>query len=142
MGWGLDGCAKLRTVIITIELGMIFKIVIDFLCIGDKEKDCDIPTNWEGHYFTNTLLKLIWLILQPAFYAIRPLVVRPKIMRTLDLCNTVTIICTNALFVYMTGSYSMVIYLISSTALGMGLHPVAGHFISGKVFKFRCRYLK
>ena len=121
---------------------MIFKIVIVFLCIGDKEKDCDIPTNWEGYYFTNTLLKLIWLILQPAFYAIRPLVVRPKTMRALDLCNTVTIICTNALSVYMTGSYSMVIYLISSTALGMGLHPVAGHFISGKVFGSRCRYLK
>jgi sphingolipid delta-4 desaturase len=89
----------------------------------------DIPTHWEGTFFTNTLLKLLWLIAQPLFYAFRPSVVRPKTMRPLDLFNAACIVCSDALLCYYFGP-KPVGYLILSTLLGMGLHPVAGHFVA------------
>lgn len=96
---------------------------------GDKDKDMDLPTSWEGRFFTNTPLKALWLLLQPAFYALRPTIVRPKKPMKLDILNTVTIVCTDALIVYYISPWAL-FYLILSTLLGMGFHPVAGHFIS------------
>ena len=96
---------------------------------GDPVRDVDIPTHWEGTFFTNTALKLIWMILQPAFYAIRPLIVRHKDPRLLDIINMVTIVVTDIIIVSTMGPRAL-LYLILSTLLGMGLHPVAGHFIS------------
>ena len=40
--------------------------------------DTDLPTEWEGNFFTNGPLKLLWLFLNPLFYAFRPMIVRPK----------------------------------------------------------------
>lgn len=96
---------------------------------GDAEKDVDIPTAWEGRFFTNTFLKAIWLLCQPLFYAIRPMVVRPKKPRFIDTMNTIIIIFTDILIMYFFG-WRAVLYLVLSTLLGMGFHPVAGHFIS------------
>lgn len=96
---------------------------------GDPEKDMDLPTAWEGHFFTNTPLKAVWLLLQPAFYALRPTIVRPKVPMKLDILNQVTIVCTDALIVYFISPWAL-FYLVLSTLLGMGFHPVAGHFIS------------
>ena len=96
---------------------------------GDSEKDVDVPTEWEGKFFRTTFLKCIWLLLQPAFYALRPTIVRPKPPRTLDIINFVTIIAIDALIAFYI-SPVCVGYLVISTLLGMGFHPVAGHFIS------------
>lgn len=96
---------------------------------GDTEKDMDLPTPWEGRFFTNTPLKALWLLLQPAFYALRPTIVRPKKPMKLDILNTVTIIITDSLIAYFISPWA-VFYLVISTLLGMGFHPVAGHFIA------------
>lgn len=96
---------------------------------GDQEKDVDIPTRWEGEFFKGTFLKCIWLLLQPLFYALRPTIVRPKAPRPLDIFNTVAILTTDAIIAYYL-SPVCVLYLVLSTLLGMGFHPVAGHFIS------------
>jgi sphingolipid delta-4 desaturase len=96
---------------------------------GDSEKDVDIPTPWEGRFFTNSLLKALWLLCQPLFYALRPMVVRPKAPRPIDTFNTVFILATDAVIAYYFGPRA-VLYLVLSTLLGMGFHPVAGHFIS------------
>jgi sphingolipid delta-4 desaturase len=96
---------------------------------GDTEKDMDLPTPWEGHFFTNTMLKALWLLLQPLFYSLRPTIVRPKKPMKLDILNTVTIICTDAILAYFISPWA-VFYLVVSTLLGMGFHPVAGHFIA------------
>ena len=69
--------------------------------------------------------------MQPAFYAIRPSIVRPKSLRPLDILNIAVIILSDSLLIYLTGHYSIIVYLVGSTLLGMGIHPVAGHFISG-----------
>lgn len=96
---------------------------------GDEEIDMDIPTKFEGDYFTNTFMKFIWVILQPVFYALRPVFVRPKPISLLEVINLVVCIVFNAAIVYFFG-YKSLVYLLISTPLAMGFHPVAGHFIS------------
>ena len=96
---------------------------------GDFEKDQDIPTPWEGRFFTNTPLKALWLLMQPAFYALRPTIVRPKTPMTMDLINTFTIVISDLIVVHFCGLRGLG-FLVASTLLGMGFHPVAGHFIS------------
>ena len=96
---------------------------------GDVDKDVDCPTNWEGEFFTTTFLKAIWLLCQPLFYALRPMIVRPKQPQRLDIMNNVIIICTD-IIVFLLCGYRGLLYLVLSTLLGMGFHPVAGHFIA------------
>jgi len=38
---------------------------------GEDEIDCDIPTWIEIWFFRNMFLKIIWVFLQPLFYAFR-----------------------------------------------------------------------
>jgi sphingolipid delta-4 desaturase len=96
---------------------------------GNREKDMDLPTEWEGRFFTNTPLKALWLLLQPLFYSLRPTIVRPKKPMKLDILNTVVILVTDALIAHYVSPWA-VFYLVISTLLGMGFHPVAGHFIA------------
>lgn len=96
---------------------------------GDDEYDMDLPTKWEGNFFTNTFLKAIWLLAQPLFYALRPVIMKPKTPYLIDNLNTIIILTTDALIAYFVSPWALV-YLILSTLLGMGFHPVAGHFIA------------
>jgi len=91
--------------------------------------DTDVPTDWEGKFFDSTLKKVLWVILQPAFYAIRPMFVNPKPMYTMEILNTSTTIAFNALFAHFFGVKAL-LFNIAALLLGMGIHPVAGHFIS------------
>ena len=96
---------------------------------GDVDKDVDCPTQWEGRFFTNTFLKAIWLLCQPLFYAFRPMIVRPKEPFALDIANTVVIVISDILVFFLCG-WRGLLYLVLSTLLGMGFHPVAGHFVA------------
>jgi sphingolipid delta-4 desaturase len=96
---------------------------------GDDEFDMDLPTQWEGNFFTNTFLKAIWLLAQPLFYALRPIIVKPKKPYLIDNLNTIIILTTDALIAFYVRPMALV-YLVLSTLLGMGFHPVAGHFIA------------
>ena len=96
---------------------------------GDFEIDQDIPTPWEGRFFTNTPLKALWLLLQPGFYALRPTLVRPKVPMLMDIMNTVVIVISDLIVVHFCGLRGLG-FLVASTLLGMGFHPVAGHFIA------------
>jgi len=97
--------------------------------LGDEAMDVDLPTKLEGKLFHNTFTKLIWVILQPFFYSIRPLFMRPKPMDRMEKLNTAVQICFDILILYTMG-YKSLLYLIACTLLAMGFHPVAGHFIS------------
>lgn len=96
---------------------------------GVDGTDTDIPTAFEGHFFTTPFRKFLWVFLQPFFYAIRPLVVCPK---PLDLMNALNV-AVQVLFVVPLVKYwgmDALWYLLFSTLFGLGFHPCAGHFIA------------
>lgn len=96
---------------------------------GEDGIDADIPTAAEGHIFFNRPLKVLWVLLQPAFYALRPLVVVPKSPTIWEGVNWVVQLSFDAAIFYAFGLKGLV-YLLCGTLLGMGLHPMAGHFIA------------
>jgi len=97
---------------------------------GEEDIDVDIPTNWEGYVFKNsTPRKAVWMLLQPLFYSIRPLVISPKHISRLELINIVACVAFDLVVVYFFGIQGL-LYLVAGTLLGMGIHPVAGHFIA------------
>ena len=91
--------------------------------------DVDVPSRFEGEFFTNTFWKFIWLLMQPLFYALRPLVVYPKPITRLEVINIIIQVIFDVAIVYFFG-YKSLVYLLVGTLLAMGFHPMAGHFIS------------
>ena len=96
---------------------------------GEDVLDVDIPTVFETKFFTNTFLKVIWCLLQPLFYSLRPLFVNPKDPGYWEKVNYACAITFNSTIYYFYG-FKGLSYLILGTLLGMGIHPVAGHFIA------------
>lgn len=96
---------------------------------GDELKDTDIPTYIEAKLFCTTFGKFVWVLLQPLFYAFRPLVVYPKPPTYLEFVNLVIQLIFDAIVVYFFGG-RILGYLLLGSFMAMGLHPVAGHFIS------------
>lgn len=102
---------------------------------GDDEIDVDIPSRFEARFFTNTALKLVWVILQPLFYAIRPLVVDPLPLEKLEVLNTVVQLSFDWFVYNYLGGHVLAVMILGSL-LAMGLHPMAGHFISEHYIMF------
>jgi sphingolipid delta-4 desaturase len=96
---------------------------------GEDGLDADIPTHAEGRIFTNGPLKVLWVLLQPAFYALRPVLTIPKAPTIWEGINwAVQLSFDYAIFHFF--GVKGISYLVLSTLLGMGLHPMAGHFIA------------
>jgi len=91
--------------------------------------DTDVPTAFEGKIFNTTPRKLVWAFLQPAFYAVRPMMVNPKPLSSMELLNLFLTVAFD-LWLARAFGWAALGYNISSTLLGMGLHPCAGHFIA------------
>jgi sphingolipid delta-4 desaturase len=91
--------------------------------------DVDIPTDLEGKIFSNPITKLLFLIFQVFFYALRPGIVHYKAPSKPELINWAVILTCDILVWYFWGLSSL-LYLFFSTLFGAGLHPVAGHFIA------------
>ncbi|CAH0712916.1 unnamed protein product, partial [Brenthis ino] len=96
---------------------------------GDEVIDVDLPTLVEAKLFCTTGGKLLWIILQPFFYTLRPLVVRPKPPTPLEAINLIIQLIFDAIVVKLFG-WKVLGYLVIGSLLSMGIHPVAGHFIS------------
>ncbi|ENN72475.1 hypothetical protein HUJ04_001107 [Dendroctonus ponderosae] len=96
---------------------------------GDELKDTDIPTYLEAKLFCTTFGKFIWVILQPFFYSFRPLVTYPKPPTNLEFINLGIQLAFDAIVVWLFG-WRILGYLVFGSVMAMGLHPVAGHFIS------------
>lgn len=102
---------------------------------GDEKLDTDVPTYMEVSLFTNSLRKTIWCLLQPFFYTMRPLFVNPKPLDNMELLNIAFQLAFD-LVVASTLGWHIVAYMIGGSVLAMGLHPVAGHFISEHTLMF------
>ena len=96
---------------------------------GVEGYDMDIPSYTEGRVVTNTLAKLLWVLCQLFFYALRPLFLNPKTPGLWEVSNLVAQLSFDAALVYCSG-WKALIYLVLSTFLGGGMHPIAGHFIA------------
>ncbi|KHN83266.1 Sphingolipid delta(4)-desaturase/C4-hydroxylase DES2 [Toxocara canis] len=97
--------------------------------LGEEALDTDVPTDLEGRLFTTPMRKFIWLILQPFFYAFRPLIIYRKAPTDLELLNAVVQIIYD-FFIFHFCGMKAVFYLIFGSVIAMGVHPSAGHFIS------------
>jgi sphingolipid delta-4 desaturase len=96
---------------------------------GEEGVDADIPTAAEGHIFTNSVAKTAWVLMQPLFYALRPVLVIPKQPGAWEAANWAVQVAFNSA-IYASFGGKAVAYLLVGTLLGMGLHPMAGHFIA------------
>jgi sphingolipid delta-4 desaturase len=91
--------------------------------------DTDVPSMSEVRVFTNSLAKVLWLILQPVFYAFRPLIIKPKKPDAWAMANTACCLAFDMAIFYLIGGRGLT-YLFAGTWLGLGLHPCAGHFVA------------
>jgi len=96
---------------------------------GEDGVDGDIPSTFEGQIVHSTFTKLVWVICQPAAYALRPLLVVGKPASWWELVNAIVVLGFDAILLYAWGIKAL-LYCVCGTLLGMGLHPMAGHFIA------------
>jgi len=99
------------------------------LYLGVKGVDMDLPSPMEQMIFSALPLKALWVFTQAAWYSIRPLVLDPKPIVTEEVANQVAVALCNWMVYRFMGPKAL-IYLVAGSLLGMGIHPVAGHFIS------------
>jgi len=96
---------------------------------GHENLDTDIPTDLEAKLFSTTFGKFIWVLFQPFFYALRPMYVYPKNPTKLEIISVTIQLAFNYL-VYVYFGSKVLTYMLTGSLMAMGLHPVAGHFIS------------
>ncbi len=96
---------------------------------GDERLDTDLPTELEARLLRNTFTKLVWLAFQGLAYALRPLFVHPKKPSLAEALNLLLQIAFNVAIFYFWGVKALA-YLPISSLIVMGLHPIAGHYIS------------
>ncbi|XP_023111983.1 sphingolipid delta(4)-desaturase/C4-monooxygenase DES2 isoform X1 [Felis catus] len=97
--------------------------------LGGDGLDVDVPTRLEGWLFCTPARKLLWLALQPLFYSLRPLCVHPKAVTRMEVLNALVQLAADAAIFALWG-LKPVVYLLASTLLGLGLHPISGHFVA------------
>jgi sphingolipid delta-4 desaturase len=96
---------------------------------GDERLDTDLPTELEGRMLRHAATKLLWLAGQGFAYALRPLFVHPKKPSAAELLNFALQVGFNVGIFYLWGGKALA-YLPISSLIVMGLHPIAGHYIS------------
>lgn len=96
---------------------------------GDDLLDPDLPTYFEAWLFQSRIGKFFYIVAQPLLYGVRPLLRVPKPLTLLEFVNAVIEIVFDLAVLYFLGWKSL-IYLLFGTLLGLGFHPISGHFIS------------
>ena len=96
---------------------------------GVEGIDTDLPTELEARFARGRWRKVLWLLLQGFAYGLRPLFVHPKKPSAAEVGNVLVQLAFNGVILYFWGVKALV-YLPLSALIVMGLHPVAGHYIS------------
>lgn len=102
---------------------------------GNELLDTDLPSFLEISFFVSPIRKAFWCLLQPFFYTLRPLFLHPKPMEEMELLNILVQLLFDVIIVTQLG-WHVLAYAIGGSLLAMGLHPVAGHFISEHTLMF------
>mmetsp|Transcript_15517 Transcript_15517/g.34258 ORF Transcript_15517/g.34258 Transcript_15517/m.34258 type:complete len:328 (-) Transcript_15517:289-1272(-) len=96
---------------------------------GVEGKDVDVATAWEGEMFRSPVFKLLFLLLLPLSYGVRPLIISPKSMNFMEFQNILAVAAMHITLAYYCGPLAN-LYFVVASALGHGLHPMSGHFIA------------
>ncbi|CAF3225755.1 unnamed protein product [Rotaria socialis] len=96
---------------------------------GDDLLDPDLPTYFEVWLFRSPIGKFFYIVAQPILYSVRPLLRVPKPVTLLEAINLVIELIFDATIFYFLG-YKSLVYLFFGTVLGLGFHPISGHFLS------------
>jgi len=96
---------------------------------GDERLDTDLPTAFEARFVRGRLRKALWLAFQGFAYALRPLFVHPKRPSWAELGNLVVVLAVDCGVYHFWGGKALAYGPIGALAV-MGLHPIAGHYIS------------
>lgn len=134
-GYSRPMANRILSLFANFPIGLPFAITFKFYHLehhryqGQDQVDTDIPTSLEAKLFCTTFGKFVWLALQPFFYAFRPMAVKPKKPTLLEAVNVVIQLTVNFLVYYYLGG-KMLAYMLLGSVMAMGLHPVAGHFVS------------
>eukprot|EP00958_Prasinococcus_capsulatus_P015497 scaffold1652_cov394-Prasinococcus_capsulatus_cf.AAC.5 len=73
--------------------------------------------------------KALFVLLQPFFYLLRPVICKPIPVGKWELANLAVVLAGNV-FIVATWGPQALLYLLASSVLGAGFHPMAGHFIA------------
>jgi sphingolipid delta-4 desaturase len=96
---------------------------------GSDKYDADIPTPFEAWLFRTSLGKAIWVFCQPLFYGLRPVLMKPKPISKIEIVNWIVVGAFDFAVIKFWGAKAFV-YLLAGSLLGMGWHPMAGHFVA------------
>jgi len=96
---------------------------------GDEQLDTDLPTRLEAILFSTRPGKFLFILFMPFFYTLRPVMVLPKQITRLEIVNWLIQLSFDFTIFWFLGPKSLA-YLCLGTILGLGLHPIAGHFIA------------
>lgn len=91
--------------------------------------DTDVPTRWEASWVKGPFTKALWLAGQGLAYGLRPLFMMPLPMNRWLVINFVVQIGFDVLIYWAWGGKALA-YLPISALLTMGLHPMAGHYLT------------
>ena len=97
--------------------------------MGVDYYDPDLPTKFEASLFASVPGKIIYIFLLPFLYSLRPIIVMPKTPQLPEVTNAIIQITFDALIYYFFG-FNSLFYLLIGTLLGLGFHPISGHFIA------------
>lgn len=97
--------------------------------LGDEILDPDIPTKLEIYMFNNTYLKLIFIIIMPLFYALRPYIKKPKVQNSMEILNIISCFVYDYL-IYEYFGFKALMYLTLGTLWGLSINPVGMHIIA------------
>ncbi|KAL8594879.1 hypothetical protein ACOMHN_016120 [Nucella lapillus] len=101
--------------------------------LGDLMDDVDVPCKMETYFFSHTLTKLVWIVLHPFFYMVRPFYKNPKPLTGWEIVNLLSQLAFDYV-IYVTFGIKPLTYLLLGTLFGLSLHPFSAHFISEHYF--------
>ncbi len=85
---------------------------------GEDALDADIPSKFEVHVVGhNTFMKLLWVVLQPLAYSLRPVITLPKQPTKWELLNLTLALSFDALMFNLFGIKAL-LYMVCGTLLG------------------------
>jgi len=91
--------------------------------------DTDVPSAWEARWVRGPLAKSVWLAAQGLAYGLRPLFMHPLRPNRWLVANFAVQFAFDALVYWAWGEKALA-YLPISALLTMGLHPMAGHYLT------------